>query len=72
MFHIEFMCFGLAPVVHYHHQSETKYTRFEAFTAVMVQVEVFWVVILCSVVVGYHCFSTLKLNVILHSCQNWS
>jgi hypothetical protein len=27
---------------------------FEAFTAVKIQVEVFWVVTPCSVVVGYH------------------
>jgi hypothetical protein len=29
---------------------------FEAFMAVMIQVEVFWVVMLCSVAVGYHHF----------------
>jgi hypothetical protein len=31
-------------------------TSFEAFTAVMSRVEVFWVVTPCSVVVGYHRF----------------
>jgi len=31
-------------------------TRYEAFTAVNIQVEVFWVVTLCSVVVWYQRF----------------
>jgi len=31
-------------------------TSFEAFTAVMFQVEVFWVVTQCSVMVGYQPF----------------
>jgi hypothetical protein len=31
--------------------------RWEVFTVVKVQVEVFWVVTLCSVVVGYQCVS---------------
>jgi len=31
--------------------------RFGAFTAVKIQVEVFWVVMLCSVVVGYQRFT---------------
>jgi hypothetical protein len=30
--------------------------RFDVFTAVKIQVEVSWVVTLCSVVVGYQCF----------------
>jgi hypothetical protein len=30
--------------------------RFEVFTAVMIQVEVFWVMMLCSVAVGYQRF----------------
>jgi len=30
-------------------------TRFEIFTAVEIQVEVFWVVTACSIVVGYQC-----------------
>jgi hypothetical protein len=33
-----------------------KKSCFEAFTAAMFQVEVFWVVTSCSVVVGYQCF----------------
>jgi hypothetical protein len=33
-----------------------RHTRLEAFTAVKVQVEVFWVVTGCSVVVGYQRF----------------
>jgi hypothetical protein len=32
------------------------FVSFEAFTEVMFQVKVFWVVILCSVVVGHKCF----------------
>jgi hypothetical protein len=32
------------------------HTRFEAFTVVMIQVEVFWVATLYSAVVGYHHF----------------
>jgi hypothetical protein len=32
------------------------FARFEAFTAVMFQVEVLWVVTPCSIVVGYQCF----------------
>jgi hypothetical protein len=30
------------------------FTRFEVFTAVKIQFEVFWVVTPCSVVIGYH------------------
>jgi hypothetical protein len=30
--------------------------RFEILTAVKIQVVVFWAVMQCSVVVGYHCF----------------
>jgi hypothetical protein len=33
--------------------------KFEAFTAVKIQVDVFWVVTSCSDVVGYQCFGTL-------------
>jgi hypothetical protein len=29
---------------------------FEAFMVMMSQVKVFWVVMVCSVVLGYHCF----------------
>jgi hypothetical protein len=31
-----------------------RYVRFEVFTAVKIQVKVFWVVTPCSVVVGHH------------------
>jgi hypothetical protein len=34
-------------------ENEAAATRFEAFTAVMFQVEFVWVVTPCSVVVGY-------------------
>jgi len=32
------------------------YASYEAFTAVMFQIQVFWLVTPCSVVVGYQCF----------------
>jgi hypothetical protein len=40
-------------------EEETKQqgdVRFEVFIAVKIQVEVFWVVMVCSVRVGYQCF----------------
>jgi hypothetical protein len=33
--------------------------RYEVFTEVKIQVEVFWVLMSCSVVVGYQCFAGL-------------
>jgi hypothetical protein len=38
---------------HFHVPTHTPNAGFEAFTAAMFQVEVFWVVTPCSVVVGY-------------------
>jgi hypothetical protein len=35
---------------------DLKNVSFEVFTAVKIEVKVFWVVTLCSVVVGYQCF----------------
>jgi len=35
------------------------YTRFDVLTEVKIQVEVFWVLMSCSVVVGYQCFAGL-------------
>jgi hypothetical protein len=40
----------------YHILNRTKHARFEAFTAVKIQVDVFWVVTSCGVVVGYQRF----------------
>jgi hypothetical protein len=42
------------------YEEQYKHTRFEVFTAVRIQVEVFWVVMLCSIVVGYQCFRGLN------------
>jgi hypothetical protein len=36
--------------------------KFEIFTAVKIQVKVFWVVMPCSIVVGYQCFRPCCLN----------
>jgi len=30
--------------------------RVEVFTPMKIQVKVFWVVMLCSIAIGYHCF----------------
>jgi hypothetical protein len=30
--------------------------RFEVFTAVKIEILIFWVVMLCSLIGGYHCF----------------
>jgi len=38
------------------HNSLVLDVRFEVFMVVKIQVEVFWVVTLCSIVVGYQCF----------------
>jgi hypothetical protein len=38
---------------------QTECVSFETFTAVMFQLKVFWVMTLCSVVVGYQCFRGL-------------
>jgi hypothetical protein len=35
---------------------DLKGVTFEVFIAVKIQVKVFWVVMLCNVVVGYQCF----------------
>jgi hypothetical protein len=38
------------------HNLQAYTTRLEVFTAINIQVVVFWVVTSCSVVVGYQCF----------------
>jgi hypothetical protein len=35
------------------------YERFEVFMTVKIHIEVFWVVAMCDVVVGYQCFRGL-------------
>jgi hypothetical protein len=56
--------------------TKIKYASFETFSAVMIQVEVFWVVKSCSVVTGYQRFRgpcCLHLQVSYHNatqCHN--
>jgi hypothetical protein len=50
---------------------------FEVFTAVKIHVEIFWVMMLCSVVVGYQRFGghaasiTLKIEAALQLLKRW-
>jgi hypothetical protein len=44
------------------HLNSTQLANFEAFTAVMFQVEIFWVVMPCSVVVIYHAASIFRVK----------
>jgi len=40
-------------------QTPSIYVRLEVFTVMKIQVEVFWVITLCSAAVGYQCYNTV-------------
>jgi hypothetical protein len=50
---------------HFHSKGKGKVARFKTFTAVIFQVEVFWFVTPCSVVVGHQRWVKVKLSLCL-------
>jgi hypothetical protein len=61
--HFHWTNLPLSAVIYLFHEAfmkrKTNKVRFEVFTAVKTEVVIFWVVMLCSMVVGYQCFGGL-------------